>query len=358
VIRCDALVAGAGPAGALAALELTRAGLDVVVADGSDLTDPKVGESLPGVGLRLLRSLGLDDTEFGTVHRRIGGNLSCWSSEELDATDFLCDPDGPGWRLSRRRFDAYLLTAAVSAGARHYPCDVAGVVRNRGTWESHTKSGETFVSHWLVEATGRSSSIARRLGVKRIRDEGLVALCGFGSPRPGERFDRTLIEAVPEGWWYGAALPEGEAVLVWHVRPRDARSARWDWLHALDRTQLIKEFFPRSGFGEHLSIAEAGGSCLQRFHGTNWIACGDAAIAFDPLSSQGVYTAMYSGLTAARAIVASEAGDASALPNYACRLAGIRRVYRARLASIYGLVKRWTDAPFWSGQRSAEHAKP
>ena len=347
MIESDALVAGTGPAGALAALELARAGFRVVIAGGVGATSPKIGESLPGVGLRLLRSLRIDDSEFGTVHRRIGGNLSCWSSEDLDATDFFCNPDGPGWRLSRHRFDACLLSAATAAGVTHIPFHVDTVVRNRGVWEARLKSDDSVVSRWLVDATGRNSVLARKLGITRIRDRGLAALYSFGSSQRAETFDRTLIEAVPEGWWYGAVLPEDKGLLVLHVRPQDARVVRREWSEAVDRTRFIREFFPRVGFREHVSVTDAGGSRLQSFNGSNWVACGDAAMSFDPLSSQGIYTAMYSGLSAARAIIASEGGDLSALPDYARRLDDIGRVYRARLTSSYGLVRRWQNAPFW-----------
>jgi 2-polyprenyl-6-methoxyphenol hydroxylase-like FAD-dependent oxidoreductase len=229
MIRCDALVAGAGPAGSIAALELSRAGLRVVVADRMDQSTPKIGESLPGVGLRLLRSLRVDVSEFGTAHRKIGGNMTCWGAEELEATDFIADPDGPGWRLSRHRFDSQLLAAARQAGALHSAFHVDLVARQSETWECRTSPGESITARWLIDATGRSSHIARRLGVQRVRDEGLVALCGFSLIHPDPPSDRTLIDAVPEGWWYGATLPDKTPLLVWHVRPQDARAARQDW---------------------------------------------------------------------------------------------------------------------------------
>ena len=366
MISCDTLVAGAGPAGALAGLELARKGFSVVIADGSDTAclkrtfrvaregrarvPHKIGESLPGIGLRLLRSLGVDVSDFGTTHTPVGGNLACWASDELDATDFLLDPDGPGWRLSRRRFDATLLSAAIKAGAQFVSDNLDAVERDREHWNCRLKSGEIVESRWLVDATGRSCAVARRLGIRRVRDEGLIALWMLGSPSPGERLERTLIEAVPEGWWYGAVLPDGQAILALHVRPREARVARRDWLDALARTSFIQRFFPPDGFGEGLSVADAGCACLERFHDPNWIACGDAAMSFDPLSSQGIYNAMYSGLSAARAILATDGGDEAALANYADGLARIRTVYQARLAYYYALVKRWPDAPFWENR--------
>lgn len=347
MIRCDAMIAGAGPAGSIAALGLARAGFRVAIADGAAGIGPKVGESLPGAGLRLLRKLRIDDSDFGQIHRSISGNLSCWGFGFLEANDFFRDPDGPNWRLTRRRFDASLLAAAFSAGTQHIPSNLVRVTRNCEQWEGYTSSGETFAARWLVEATGRSASIARQIGVSRIRDEGLIAVCGFGSRREGERFDRTLIEAVAEGWWYGAVLPDDLAVLMLHVRPQAVQMVRREWRQCLERTAFVREFFPPSSFSDRLLIADAAGGRLQRFHGTNWIACGDAAMSFDPLSSQGILSAMYSGLAAARAIAAAESGESSALTDYAHKLEEIRRVYRARLMVSYRSVRRWPSASFW-----------
>ena len=48
--------------------------------------------------------------------------------------------------------------------------------------------------------------------------------------------------------------------------------------------------------------ADASSSRLRQLTGPNWLATGDAALAFDPLSSQGIASAMYSGIAAARAV--------------------------------------------------------
>jgi flavin-dependent dehydrogenase len=293
--------------------------------------------------LRLLRSLGIDVSDFGVLHHRIDGNLICWSSEKLEAVDFLNDPDGPGWRLDRTRFDESLRMAAVSAGARRFKSSIDALARNGEIWQLRT-SRETIESAWLIDATGHNSSVARMLGVRRIRDEGLVALYVFAEA--DQTLDRTLIEAVPEGWWYGASILRGLSNLVLHVRPEQARAFRQNWFNALECTLFVRKYFPPSKFDQPPAIIDATGGCLQTFHGPHWIACGDAAMSFDPLSSQGVYNAMYSGIMAARAVILSER-DASALSAYSARLDTIRNVYRARLLLNYGLVGRWPTEPFW-----------
>ncbi len=228
------------------------------------------------------------------------------------------------------------------------------MARGREGWTLKTKSGESIESRWLIDATGRSSALGRRLGVGRIRDESLVALKGFGASRA--TLNRTYIEAVQEGWWYAAALPEGGAVAILHTDPSTAQAARRDWRAAFGRTTHLRELFPpesfpKDGFDGQISVAEAGGSCLERVYGDHWIACGDAAIAFDPLSSQGIYTAMYSGMTAAKTVLAADEGDGSICNMYAQQIGEIRRIYRMRLSALYEAETRWKDTPFWSARR-------
>ena len=63
--------------------------------------------------------------------------------------------------------------------------------------------------------------------------------------------------------------------------------------------------------------ADAGSARLDRFVGDGWVAAGDAALSFDPLSSQGMLTALYTGMKAGQALSAHLAGDGGALEAYA-----------------------------------------
>jgi 2-polyprenyl-6-methoxyphenol hydroxylase-like FAD-dependent oxidoreductase len=61
----DAIVAGAGPAGAAASFMLTRMGYRTLLADKLADQGCKIGETIPGAAVRLLRSLGLSAPETG-----------------------------------------------------------------------------------------------------------------------------------------------------------------------------------------------------------------------------------------------------------------------------------------------------
>ena len=149
--------------------------------------------------MRLLRAMDLPLPCPEGPHTRIGGNLFAWSSDELWATDFIHDPDGPGWRLDRLRFDEDLRAAAVSAGATFRPARVRDIAREDDGWRLRLDDGATESARWVIDATGRRAALARRLGARRWRDAGQIALYALGSPAAELRLSRTVIEAVPRG---------------------------------------------------------------------------------------------------------------------------------------------------------------
>lgn len=347
----DVVIAGGGPAGVAAAQALAGSGVRVLLVDVAAPPAHKIGDVLPAAALRLLRTLGLPIPEANLPHTPIRGTLSAWGSDELVATDTLRDPDGPGWRLDRPRFDAALREAAIVSGAVPSRTHVAAVAREGTVWQVTLLTGATVHSHWLIDATGRRGMLARQLGARRLRDAPLVALYALGQSGAVPRLHRSVIEAVSNGWWYAAHLPSGAPVAGFHVGPRDAVRLAGDevaWRAALAATHHVAAVFPETAYAHGLRPLDASGARLDRFCGDRWLACGDAALAFDPVSGQGIFAALYSGMMAARAIVAALSGEPRAIAEYVERLERLRRSYRAQWQQTYRSETRWPDAPFWA----------
>jgi len=110
------LVVRAGPAGLAAALALRRRGLDVLVIEAGDRGVIQSGDTLRPDGKRLLRDLGVADTQFERCRVESHGIDAAWSGAEIDGQDFIVEPYGPPWHLERPAFDRTLATAAEGAG--------------------------------------------------------------------------------------------------------------------------------------------------------------------------------------------------------------------------------------------------
>jgi flavin-dependent dehydrogenase len=90
---------------------------------------------------------------------------------------------------------------------------------------------------------------------------------------------------------------------------------------------------------------------LERFHGEGWLAAGDAAIALDPLSSQGILSALYSGLKAAKAVIGVLAGDRDALLQYDVSILKLYTQFLRDRRLYYGVERRWPERLFWKTRR-------
>jgi flavin-dependent dehydrogenase len=350
----DAIVAGAGPAGAVAAFILSRSGHRVLLADMPGPPAYKIGEALPGAAERLLRSLDLPAPATGGPHTPIGGNLSSWNSEALVATDFIRDPSGPGWRLDRVRFDADLRAAAVGTGASLRSAHVRDLRGQDACWEIRLDDGSVERTRWIVDATGRRAALARRLGVKRLRDVRLVALYAIGDASADLQLDRTVVEAVRGGWWYAARLPSGAPVAGFHTLAREAARLNADpgaWSRALAGTRHIGPMLRHVRFGRAMRAVEACGARLAQFSGDGWIACGDAAMSFDPISGQGIFSALHSGMATGSGVAEAlqrDSHDSAILDDYPGRMENVWHIYRARCRAVYRSERRWCAEPFWT----------
>jgi flavin-dependent dehydrogenase len=345
----DVIVVGAGPAGAATALALVRMGMSVVVL-APPRPDPVVGETVPPSIIRPLSKLGLWDDFLAARHAQATGILIDWGGRRFE-NDFLFDAYGSGWHLDRRDFDGMLLTAARKAGAVVHDCAAEHCIPDdQGSWtvslRGHAGAG-ALRSRWLVDASGRSAWLGRRLGARRHRLDQLVALITFVSPAPSER--RTLIEACETGWWYMAALPSDRVVIAYFsdydLLPRTSAERALLWHRRFAETSLIAETVPQpNAHTSMIHCVAAHSSHVVPCAGLRWIAVGDAAAAWDPLSGHGIKKALTSSLRAADLIVAGNGATTDDLLRMA--EAEYEQYLRSRY-DYYNRETRWAAAPFW-----------
>jgi flavin-dependent dehydrogenase len=355
----DAAVCGGGPSGAIAARTLAQAGWRVVLADAGRACSAPAGESLPPAATPILRDLRLSHVLNPDAHLVCPGNVAVWGDSVPTDTDFLRDPNGLGWHLDRGRFDADLRAAARAAGVSIWSgCRVLRCAAGPTIWNL-TVSCVRVVSgvraRWLIDARGRCGA---SIGGPPARFDHLVASVAIFPAAPDDFDARSWVEAVEGGWWYTAPVPGhrrmlayfADSDLLWDSPIRTGESL----LTRLGETSQIRRAFNWSGEGTPLRRFAAHSATRGAFAGNRWLGVGDATIAFDPLSSQGLFHALYTGLRGAEAVLAADAGDASAVSRYESRLRAVELVYRRNLLHYYRLERRWSDAPFWQRRHTSE----
>jgi geranylgeranyl reductase family protein len=311
-MRYDTIVAGAGPAGSTATRILAREGASVLLLDRARFPRDK-----PCGGGVTLRAAGCQDLDLSPVVERIvtGARFSLRLGEAFDRRY----EEPLTYMTQRRRLDAFLVEAAVAAGATFQdgePVRAVEVSPNGGSGSGVTVRTErgSYSARALIGADGANGVVGRNTGT-RPEMEVAVALEG-NVPYP---------DGVPERWrefvgldlgglagGYGWVFPKGDHLNVgvgaWKyaaftLRPKLAGlCARYGFdLYGLEGLR-----------GHHLPVRVPGSTIARG----PVAVVGDAAGLVDPLSGEGIHMAFMSGRLAAKAALRMLAGEADDLSAY------------------------------------------
>jgi hypothetical protein len=122
-----------------------------------------------------------------------------------------------------------------------------------------------------------------------------------------------------------------------------------NYLQALQGTSMINGILAATNITATTPpiTLTASTSYLTQRHGESWLAVGDAAFAYDPLSSYGITSALESGYYAGHAIADTLVGTEDALTAYDYLLCEAFTAYKEMHTHQYQLEKRWPEEEFW-----------
>ena len=322
-LTCDVLVVGAGPAGIAAALELRRAGRDVLVIDKATFPRDKCcGDGLTTGALRALAELDFDPSRVASWTPTTDVWLRSPSGREMS----MPLPQGRGTFAAiapRMEFDDALVRTALNRGVRI----AQGVTFTQIT--SMTNDGAVVAveglgevrCEFVVAADGMWSPVRKSLGLSTPGYLGeWHAFRQYASNVTGPAKDRLIV-------WFDADLLPGYA---WSFPLRDGRVnigfgiLRGGRHSVQDMNTLWPDILSRP----HVREALGDNVTLEGRH-TAWpiparvttatlahervLFIGDAACVTDTLTGEGIGQALQSGMIAGRVLATHHARGASAV---------------------------------------------
>jgi flavin-dependent dehydrogenase len=361
--RYRVAIIGGGPAGSACALALARLGVsDVVMIEAGDYQRFRIGESIPPESRRWLQALGIEREFLEQGHAPCYGSCSYWGSEVRGYNDSLMNPLGHGWHLDRCRFDRFLASQAQTRGVQVY----TGATLTHSAPEANgfaldiqhaTPQGRRMLrihADQVVDASGTHAVFARQRGSLKQGSHSLICLAALLVLREtAPPSSLTHLEAVEQGWWYGASLPDARLLLALYSDAASIKAGQFQksavWRALLAATRHTAALAEHAEHAEQADPPTGGiasfpapSYCLDQVSGQGWLAIGDAASAYDPITAQGICKALANGWLAAEVLHAQ-----SGLERYAQAVHAAYQDYLALRRHWYGLEQRWPHASFW-----------
>jgi flavin-dependent dehydrogenase len=298
-------VIGGGPTGAAIGRRLAQLSHPVVIIEKSVFPRPHIGESLsPGL-LPLLDVLGIRQRIEDQQCLRPERTLLHWPPYH----GFKTLGRVPGFQVERAQFDAIMLDAAREAGA--LAIEGARLLKWQqnadGGWDLLIRGGEGLISaerSFVVDATGRRGLIfskKRRYGVPTFAIYNYWEGTNISGPE-------TRIEAGSEHWYWGAPLPNGSVNATVFVDPQHLQrdlirlgSVETVYRELLSRSLLLSSCLDGRSSGP-ARVCDATCYFDETPVGADLIKVGESLFSLDPLSSQGVQTAIGTALHAAAVV--------------------------------------------------------
>ncbi|MDH4611012.1 tryptophan 7-halogenase [Pseudomonas sp. BN102] len=345
----DIVILGAGPAGSAVALGLRRLGHAVRI-----ISEWRRFAAVEGVSQRVLD---------GLRQAGLSRALACAAAPSPRRVQWNGDGQSINQEclLDRPPFDAAIREDLRAAGIEVLEARVLKVESAEDGHLINIESGEPLRADFLVEARGRQAPLAGG----RLRGPETLSLLNQWREEPGR--PGSAVESLPDGWAWMARLEDGRC--YWQITLDAAASdlpprGQLPEFCARRRSEsaLVRELFgPEALQPASLHARSSTAILFHEASGPNWLRVGDAAMAVDPLSGNGIFQSLSSALQAPAVI--------NTMLQRPERAELARRFHQRRVEHLflrfartgrdfYALEQRWPEAPFWRDRRTWPDAEP
>jgi flavin-dependent dehydrogenase len=353
-LHYDICVVGGGPAGIAAAVKLYRLGFNTLLIDaGSQFNRPDVNSVSPAV-LTLLSTIGLNTEQIEKCFTPIQHARIRWTGAEEETNQ------PSGFLIHRHIFDNELMNSAKQLGVQvMQPASVISCRHIHDYWELLVFQSGTYSilkTNFLVDATGKKSVLRG----SKIRT-GVQTIAITGSWKNTSRPEKTTwLESAPENWLWGAKISDDFLHVTVFTDPSalDGRSRLMrQYVSAIKGSILFRDCLQDSVAGELVAV-EVTPYYYKHAAGGHFIKIGEACTGLDPLSSQGIQSAVANAIQGAivvNTIFSKPDRQDIALEFYSARQQESIRDHLLIRSKSYSSALCWQDQPFWKNRTMKEN---
>lgn len=360
ITQTDVLIVGGGPSGASAALSLLNySGYNVTLIEQSDFNTTRVGEHVSASIFDLITYLKLSKSDFENDSFIPNyASKAYWGSDQVSTINTIFTTEESNYQLDREKFDFKLIETAAERGATIYPrtkCLEYKQLADK-SWQitlSHLTKGKfTIRANYLVDASGRSANVCRQIGGISQKHDALIGVGMFFNQNKASKKFEQVLESVELGWWYAACLPDHRMVITF-FSDADIISEHKihqlnNWKQLLQQSNHVKHLLHEDlATSDKLWVRNAQTQVSDTSSLEHFIAIGDAAVSFDPISSMGIGFSISSAIYAAKHITKELDEGISTSDIYQNDLLQNFNQYQQIKTKYYKEEKRWPTSTFW-----------